>query len=260
MRYKLFLSYNGATTNGWQIQNNNPSIQGYLQNALAMLLKESLTITGAGRTDTGVHASQYYAHIDIGSPINVDIKKLIYKLNAILPKEIVIHDLIKCDNPFHARFDADKRQYRYFIHRKKDPFMNEKSYLYTFPLDIEEMKKATALLPGTRDCSCFEKSGGNSSSSICTIYEARWEHYTPDHVKLLGYPGGEEDYLVFTISANRFLRNMVRAIVGTLLEVGKGKKSLEEFQTILEKGNRSDAGESVPGKALFLCGIHYAEK
>ena len=260
MRYKIFLSYNGSAFKGWQIQNNAPSVQGYIQKALSTLLKGEYTITGAGRTDTDVHATRYVAHLETDSPIDCDMKSLIYKLNSILPKEIVIHDFARTNDDFHARFAANRREYRYFLHRKKDPFMNDRSYLYTFPLDINKMNEAAALLAGTRDCSCFEKSGGNSSGPVCTIYEAKWECYTPDHVRLLGYPGGEGDYLVFTVSANRFLRNMVRAIVGTLLDVGKGKKSLEDFKKILESGDRCAAGESVPGKALFLCDVNYPEE
>ena len=149
------------------------------------------------------------------------------------------------------------REYKYFIHRKKDPFMEGYSYLFTFPLDVEKMNRAATALLGKHDFSCFEKVGSDNKTSICTVFHAGWEPYTPDHVRMMGYPASEGDYLVFTIRADRFLRNMVRAVVGSLLEIGRGRHEEDWMETLTQGGSRSDAGESVPGHALFLCKVDY---
>ncbi len=256
MRYKIILSYDGSSFCGWQVQNCAPTVQECLQNALATLLKETVSVTGAGRTDSGVNAVNYTAHFD-SSARDLDARALRCKLNAILPAGIMVHEVLPAPPEFHSRFDARQREYKYFIHRRKDPFVNEYSLLYTFGLDVGKMNEAAEMLVGRRDFSCFEKTGSNSKTSVCEVTHARWEEYSPTHVALMGYPAEEGDYLVFTIRADRFLRNMVRAVVGSLLDVGRGRRDLEWFAGLLESGTRSDAGESVPGKALFLTGVEY---
>ena len=260
MKYIIRLSYNGAPFCGWQLQKNGTSIQGELQKTLSMLLDSEIPVTGAGRTDAGVNAVNYIAHFDVPDTAAADPEFLKYKLNAILPKAIAVHEIIPADPGFHARFSAVSREYHYFIHRKKDPFMENFSHYCVYPLDIGKMNVAASYLTGEHDFSCFEKTGGNNLTSVCTVYEARWERYTPAHVSALGYPAGPDDYIVFRIRANRFLRNMVRAIVGSLVDVGRGKRDPEWFRGLIGKGSRSDAGESVPGKALFLNEVRYQEK
>ena len=256
MRYKITLSYDGSDFRGWQIQNNAKTIQECLQAALSTLLKEEIAVTGAGRTDSGVNAINYVAHFDTSSG-DLDAELVGYKINAILPHGIKVHGIVPADPEFHARFDAKAREYKYFIHRAKDPFALGYSYLYTFPLDVEKMNRAAAKLLGVHDFSCFEKVGGSNKTSICDVTLARWEEYSPDHVRMMGYPASEGDYLVFTIRADRFLRNMVRAVVGTLLEIGRGRRDESWMDELVKGGSRSDAGESVPGHALFLCKVDY---
>lgn len=256
MRYKIVLSYNGSDFCGWQIQNDAPTVQGCLQKALGTLLREEIQVTGAGRTDTGVHAVRYVAHFD-SSRDDLGATDFCYKLNAILPRGITVHEAVPAEDGFHARFGARKRSYRYFLHRRKDPFMEGRSYRCGYPLDIEAMNRAAEMILGTHDFSCFEKTGGNNKTSVCTVTVARWETYTPGHAALLGYPAEEGDYLVFTVSADRFLRNMVRAIVGTLIEIGRGRQSPEWMEEVLKKGDRCAAGESVPGYGLYLYEVLY---
>ena len=304
MRFVLSLSYNGRPWCGWQIQNSDPSVQGALQAALSRLCGSEVSVTGAGRTDTGVNASGYVAHFDLPSPLPFPQEDFCYKLNAILPRSIVVHSVVPVSEEFHARFSARKRSYTYFIHRVKDPFIEEFSWLCGYPsLDFGAMNEACRYLLGTHSFDCFEKTGGNAKTSVCTVYEAFWAPYTPSHVAVLGTPlkaGGTEvagtcghprphkgegpklvwegsaqptvsgtsvpqanegvpdsKYWYFRISADRFLRNMVRAIVGSLIEVGRGKRPPEWIAQLVESGTRSDAGESVPGHALFLNKVEY---
>ena len=259
-RYSVRLSYNGSAFCGWQIQNNAVSVQEELEKALSTLCREQVQVSGAGRTDTGVNSINYIAHFDLLNTPSMTAAQLCYKLNAILPKEICIHEIKETAPDFHARFDAISRQYHYFIHFNKDPFCSSFSYLSRTPLDIEAMNTGARFLLGTHDFSCFEKVGGGNATSICTVMEASWRTYTPAHVAVTGFPYREGDYIVFTIKANRFLRNMVRAIVGSLLEVGRGKRSPEWIGELISKGNRSDAGMSVPGNALFFSGAAYENK
>ncbi|MBO4447292.1 MAG: tRNA pseudouridine(38-40) synthase TruA [Bacteroidales bacterium] len=256
MRYKTVLSYNGAGFYGWQIQVSDPSVQQSLEEALTVLLSENVRVTGAGRTDTGVNACSFTAHFDAAD--GLDTASLCCKLNAILPSGIRIHSIEAAAGDFHSRFDATAREYCYLLHRSKDPFMEGKSWLCGYPvLDMGEMNRAAAILKGTRDFACFAKNGSPVKTTVCTIYDAQWSHYTPDHVRLMGYPGREEDYLIFRIRADRFLRNMVRAIVGTLVEVGRGKRSAESMEELLQSADRCRAGESVPGYALYLSSVKY---
>lgn len=259
MRYKIRLSYDGSQFCGWQIQNNAVSVQGTIETALSTLLGQAVQITGAGRTDTGVNAINYIAHFELPEEAVLKADQICYKLNAMLPREITIHEVCETSEEFHARFDASNREYRYFIHFRKDPFAEKFSYRMRFPLDMEAMNKAAEFLLGTHDFSCFEKVGGNNKTSICTITEAGWSHYKPTHAELMGMPYEDGDYIVFHIKADRFLRNMVRAIVGTLIEVGRGKKDPEWIEELIASGTRSDAGQSVPGNALFFCGAEYQE-
>ena len=257
MRYKIRLSYDGSAFCGWQIQNNARTVQGELEKALETFLGQHIGITGAGRTDTAVNAINYIAHFDIPDEVRTEATQIAYKLNAITPREITIHEVSPCDGDFHARFDAVSREYRYFIHFTKDPFCEKYSYRMRYPLDITLMNKAAEHLLGKHDFSCFEKVGGNNATSICTITEAGWKTYRPQHTVLTGAPYKEGDYIMFTIKADRFLRNMVRAVVGSLIEVGRGKKDPSWIIELIENGNRSDAGSSVPGNALFFCGAEY---
>ena len=257
MRYSLRLSYDGSSFCGWQIQNNATSLQGTIESAISTILGKSIQITGAGRTDTGVNAINYVAHFDLPSEMSLDAEQLCYKLNAMLPREIIIHEISEVSEEFHARFDARNREYHYFIHFRKDPFCEKFSYRMRYPLDMEAMNKAAQLLLGEHDFSCFEKVGGNNATSICTITEAGWSTYKPAHVNLMGAPYCEGDYIVFRIRANRFLRNMVRAIVGSLIEVGRGKKDPSWITELIASGSRSAAGQSVPGNALFFTGAEY---
>ena len=261
MRYKMALSYDGAPFFGWQRQSDAPSVQQCLEEALSTLLRERVDVTGAGRTDTGVNASAYTAHFDASNPL--DTTQICYKLNAILPPAVKVHSIERTADDFHARFDATEREYTYFLHRVKDPFIAGRSYLCGYPvLDFEAMNRAAHALLGTHDFACFAKTGSDVKTTVCTLREACWYSYEPDHVRLGGYPAGvdgagQEGYYYFRIRGDRFLRNMVRAIVGTLIEVGRGKRSAGSMAALLESGDRCSAGESVPGHALFLTGIKY---
>ena len=259
MRHLIRLSYDGSAFCGWQIQNNARTVQGELEKALSTLLGAEVSVVGAGRTDSEVNAINYIAHFDVSDQVSINPEQLCYKLNAILPREMAVHEVSVADGEFHARFDARSREYHYFIHFRKDPFCEKYSYRMRYHLDIEKMNQAAKHLLGEHDFSCFEKVGGNNATSICTITEAAWSTYIPDHSKMMGYPCNEGDYIVFKIRANRFLRNMVRAIVGSLIEVGNGKKDPHWIAELIANGSRSDAGTSVPGKALFFSGASYGE-
>ena len=257
MRYSIRLSYDGSAFCGWQIQNNAISVQGTIESALSTLLGQAIQITGAGRTDTSVNAINYIAHFDIPEGTSFEAEHLCYKLNAMLPREITIHEISFVSDDFHARFDAKSREYCYFVHFVKDPFSEKFSYRMRYPLDIEAMNKACEHLLGEHDFSCFEKTGGNNTTSICTITHAGWKTYRPTHAEMMGAPYEEGSYIMFTVRANRFLRNMVRAIVGSLIEVGRGKKDPSWITELIASRSRSAAGQSVPGNALFFCGAEY---
>lgn len=244
MRYFICLSYNGSAFCGWQIQENANSVQEELQKTLSMLLKEPVSVTGAGRTDSGVHAINYIAHFDCQAVIQ-DTAHLAYKMNAILPKEIAVHSIYQVHNTAHARFDAISRSYKYYVHTNKDPFENGFSY-FVRPdnMDIEKMNLAARYFLGEHDFSSLEKVNGGNKTSICTVTHAEWVQIS-------------EHKFVFSVTANRFLRNMVRAMVGSLLEVGSGKRQPEWIEQMLAQKNRCAAGQSVPGKALFLVEVKY---
>lgn len=256
MRYKVTLSYDGSSFCGWQIQPHERTIQECLEQAMSTLLNEQITVTGAGRTDSKVNAIMYVAHFDSTSD-SLDASNLTYKLNAILPPQIRVHEVSEADPDFHARFDAREREYRYFLNRKKDPFIQKYSWLCGYALDVDKMNEAASMLLGRHDFRCFQKAGSDNRTTVCEVFEAKWETYVPDHVRLMGYPAEDGDYLMFTIKADRFLRNMVRAVVGTLIDIGRGRQEVSWMMELLDGGSRSDAGESVPGHALFLCGVRY---
>lgn len=247
-RYFIQLAYNGANYNGWQEQDNTPhTVQQVIREKLSMILGEAVEITGCGRTDTGVHAKDYFAHFDSAkTDLHVTTSNYLYKLNKVLPYEIAIKNIYPVKEDASSRFDAQWRSYEYCIHRSKDPFLFDSS-LYVFgDLDFERMNAAAAHLLTVTDFTSFSKVNTQTFTNNCTVTEARWIRIN------------DNEYL-FRITANRFLRNMVRAIVGTLLETGKAKLSIEQFKAIVESKNRSAAGMSAPAHALYLTHIHYPE-
>lgn len=242
-RYFLQLAYKGTNYHGWQIQDNAPTIQAEINKALSILLNQTIETIGCGRTDTGVHASDYYAHFDC---LEIkDIPQLIYKLNKFLSQDIAVYKILKVKNDANARFDAIERTYNYYITKRKDPFLTESAYYYYGNLNVIEMNKASEILLTYKDFEAFSKSNTQVNNYICHISYAKWTE--------------KNEVLNFEITANRFLRNMVRAIIGTLLEVGKGTINLEEFKQVIESKNRSNAGFSVPAHALFLSNIKYPQ-
>lgn len=245
MRYFITLSYSGLNYSGWQKQCNADTIQQRIEDALTMLLHSKTEITGAGRTDSGVSARNYVAHFDTDVPIETeDPGRLIYKLNAILPKDIAIHSIKRVPDGAHARFDARLREYKYYMHTVKDPFSDTYSYRHYCDVDVVKMNIAAKYFLGRQDFSSLEKLHGGNTNSICEVFSAGWEEVSDRHY-------------IFTVSANRFLRNMVRAMVGSLLEVGSGKREPEWIKEMLAQHDRCAAGNSVPGNALFLNRIEY---
>ncbi|HNW70067.1 MAG TPA: tRNA pseudouridine(38-40) synthase TruA [Bacteroidales bacterium] len=241
-RYFIKLSYDGSRYHGWQQQDNAMSIEHKLNVALNTILRQEVKITGCGRTDAGVHAKEFYAHFDAEQAVEAG-EKMVYNLNSLLPDDIVIDNIFKVKPEAHARFSATKRTYRYFINSKRNPFSKDYEYFFFRKLDMGLMNEACNILIEHKDFSCFSKTHTQVNNFFCTIYEARWET--------------QDSRYIFTITANRFLRNMVRAIVGTMLDVGLHKISLEEFRKIIEKGSRSEAGMSVAAKGLFLTKVEY---
>ena len=240
MRYFIELSYNGKAYHGWQNQPNAISVQQVLEEALSRILQTKIAVVGAGRTDAGVHASQLFAHFDIEKPL---IENLIFKLNSFLPNDIAVHDVFKVKDDAHARFDALSRTYNYIISTKKDVFNFDFSYGFHLPLDIEKMNAACNILLQYKDFQCFSKSNTDVKTYNCTIEHAQWE-FTNNELK-------------FVITADRFLRNMVRAIVGTLISIGQGKTSINDLHEIIKSKDRSRAGTSVPAQGLYLVKIGY---
>lgn len=236
-RYFIHLAYNGANYCGWQIQPQSPSVQAELERCLGLKLGQPVSITGCGRTDTGVHARCYYAHFDYDGVIE-DCEELAYRLNVFLPSDIVIYRIWEVKPESHARFDALSRTYHYQITRCKNPFHQTDAFAYYGPLDVTLMQQAADLLFDYTDFTSFSKLHTQVKTNNCRIMEAKWLE--------------QGDLLVFRIKADRFLRNMVRAIVGTLLEVGKGRMTLDEFKKTIELKDRCSAGESVPAQGLFL--------
>lgn len=243
MRYFLELAYKGTAYHGWQIQNNAVSVQEIVNKGLSTILRQEITTTGSGRTDTGVHARQQFVHFDF--PEELDKEQTVYKLNAVFPVDVVAYSLLKVNDEAHARFDAISRSYEYKIHKRKDPFLHNLSYLFTSPLDVEQMNNAARILLKYTDFESFSKVKTDANSFLCNITHAHWLQ--------------DENHLSFVISANRFLRGMVRAIVGTMLEVGTGKISIQQFEDIINKKNRSEAGRAVPPGGLYLTKVEYPQ-
>ena len=244
MRYFLQLSYNGAGYCGWQVQPNGISVQQVLNEALQTLLGASAVCTGSGRTDTGVHARMQVAHFD--ADLHLAHEELLYKLNSILPKDIAVQSLKPVKNEAHARYDAMCRSYEYHIHRQKDPFREGFSYYFKPEVDTDAMNAAASLLLEWKDFQSFSKVKTDVKHYDCEVFEAVWKN--------------QNDTLVFYVSANRFLRGMVRAMVGTLLQVGIKKLSIDGLRQILEKRDRRAAARNVPPEGLYLTKINYPEE
>lgn len=243
MRYFLELRYNGGAYFGWQRQPAMPTVQQTLEQALATLLREPVEVTGAGRTDTGVNASYYVAHFDVSQPV-AEPQQLLRKLNFMLPGDIAVDSLTPVADGAHARFDAREREYRYFIEPHKNPFTRGGSWQYYVPLDVVRMNEAAAMLLEFDDFTSFAKLNSNNHTNICHVRRADWGIE----------PSGT---LCFTIRADRFLRNMVRAIVGTLVDVGRGRYSPEEFRAIIASRDLSQSSAGAPAQGLFLSDVSY---
>lgn len=241
MRYFITFSYLGSSYHGWQRQPDASSVQQTLEEAMKLFLKEVISLVGAGRTDTGVHAKVMVAHFDTQQSFKIE--ELIHRLNAYLDESIAILSIVEVVADAHARFDATSRSYEYWVVQQKNPFLTQAAYYITHPLDVNRMNEAATLMLDHKDFECFSKSNTDVHTYLCDVTRAEWVF--------------EGERLVFHVSANRFLRNMVRAIVGTLIEVGKGKMSIDEFKAVLNSKDRRNAGPSVPAKGLYLATIQY---
>ncbi len=282
MRYFIYLSYDGTAYHGWQIQPNGESVQGVLQRALSLLLRQEIAVTGAGRTDAGVHAALMVAHFDAplpappvggrasyplessevresfslpedmqSSPPRGELERdrelergWVYRLNGMLPPDIAIHKIVPVPDDMHARFSARARTYYYYVHTRKSPFLRDHSWRLVHTPDFEAMNRAAALLLDYEDFTSFSKLNTDTKTNICHVRSARWVQLSDHEWR-------------FEITADRFLRNMVRAIVGTLMEVGRGQLTLDGFREVIEKKDRCAAGDSVPARGLFLQNVEY---
>ena len=254
MRYFVRLAYNGADFHGWQIQPHDTSVQQVLEQALATVLRVSVAVTGAGRTDTGVNARTMYAHFDVETPI-ADTAALCRSLNGLLGRNVAVYVIFPVADDAHARFDATSRTYKYFLHTAKSPFLYPLSWECHFNLDFDLMNEAAQHLLRYTDFTSFSKLHTDVKTNNCRVTHARWERVKPVADGSSGEWVGEQ--WVFTITADRFLRNMVRAVVGTLVEVGRHRITVQEFCRIIEAQDRCEAGNSMPGNALFLWDITY---
>lgn len=244
MRYFIYLEFDGSAYSGWQIQPHSPSVQQTLEQSLALFLRQDVSVTGAGRTDAGVHASEMVAHFDLDEP--QDCAWMQNKLNGILPADIAVHRIVPVKADAHARFDAISRTYKYYVTLNKSAFNRDYSWFLPNVPDFEMMNSAAEILMKTVDFTSFSKLHTDTKTNDCRVTEAKWEEL----------PDGR---WVFTITADRFLRNMVRAIVGTLMEVGRGKLTVDGFQRIIESKDRCSAGDSAPAQGLFLHKIVYPD-
>lgn len=242
MRYFITFSYDGTAYHGWQIQPHSVTVQEELQKALSTLMRKPMEVVGAGRTDTGVHARKMIAHFDHDEVL--DCLQLVYKLNKLLPRDIAVQHVEPVADDMHARFSAKSRTYHYYVHLDKNPFLRSYSWQVYGNPDFELMNRAARVLMEYKDFTSFSKVNTDTKTNDCTITEARWD-----------WVG--EDQWRFTVTANRFLRNMVRAIVGTLMEVGRGRMTIEQLRSVIEAKDRCRAGDSVPGNALFLVEVLY---
>jgi tRNA pseudouridine38-40 synthase len=250
MRRFLELSYLGSTYHGWQSQPNALGVQQVVEEALTTICREPIAIVGAGRTDTGVNARRMYAHFDSSYEI-ADKKRFLIAMNRLCGKAITIHDVLEVADDAHARFDAVSRSYKYFVTFEKSSFLSPLAWHSPTPLSLEKMNEAASILLETEDFTSFAKLHSDTKTNICHVTEARWEIWQNEY----GTPGA-----VFTITADRFLRNMVRAVVGTLVDVGRGKIDLAGFRKVIERKDRCAAGTSMPGEALFLWDVVYPEE
>ena len=244
MRYFIQLSYDGTAYHGWQVQDGDETVQQHIEAGLRFKLGLKESVTGCGRTDTGVHARRFYAHFDLEKkPEATQLEKFVFELNNFLPKDIAVYRVFSVHDDAHARFDAISRTYKYYINTVKDPFSERFAWTYRVPLDLEAMNQAAATLKNHTDFTSFAKLHSDVKTNNCKISTTSWSR-----------KGGQ---LVFTITADRFLRNMVRAIVGTLVEVGRGKRTPEDFEEVVLRKDRSAAGMSAPAKGLFLEDVDY---
>jgi len=246
-RYFIEVAYKGTNYAGFQKQQNANSIQAEIEKVLQIFFKDKFLLTCSSRTDAGVHALSNYFHFDSDSDINLlkpdKLQNSIYNLNAILPDDIVVKRLFAVEPTAHSRFDAKSRIYKYYIYQHKDPFLNDRAYYYPYSLDIDKLQSAADILLTNNDFSSFSKKHTQVKSFICTIKQASWT--------------AETDTIVFTVEGNRFLRGMVRGLVGTMLQVGRGKITINEFQKIIENSDATKADFSVPAHALFLFMVNY---
>ncbi len=245
-RYFIFISFKGTSYHGWQLQPRALTVQEVLDEALSLILSEKICTTGAGRTDAGVHASFFCAHFDSSFPDLDNKRNFVFKLNRFLPDDISVKEIRKVIPDANARFSAVSRTYKYFISRTKDPFTYDSSWFIHGPLDVENMNKVSALLMNYSDFTSFSRLHSGNLTNICRVYNAFWTN--------------EEKSLIFTIRADRFLRNMVRALTGTIVNVGKGKISAGEFEMIIQAKDRGRAAMSAPAKGLFLTDIEYRQE
>ena len=248
MRYFIELSYDGAAYCGWQRQPDALTVQQTLEQGLSTLLREPIEVVGAGRTDTGVNASYYVAHFDCEKGVE-NCAQLVYKLNLILPHDVAVKSVRKVKEEAHARFDAIEREYTYYISQRKNPFRRYSAWQYYVPLDMERMNEAAAKLLEYDDFTSFAKLNSNNKTNICRVVRAEWRSADDD-----------ADLLIFTIRADRFLRNMIRAIVGTLVDVGRGRYTVEDFERILHSRDLSLSSAGAPAVGLFLSDVKYGDE
>lgn len=239
-RYFIELSYSGTAYAGFQIQENAPTIQSEVEKALAVFFKQAFSLTGSSRTDAGVHALQNYFHFDTETEIP---QRVVYNINAILPPDIAVKRIFLVQQDAHCRFNAVSREYRYYVYREKDPFLRDRAYFFPYPLQLEQLNAAATLIKEHTDFTSFSKRNTQVKNFLCNIVESRWTD--------------ENNCLVYTVKANRFLRGMVRGLVGTMLQVGRGKTDIEGFRKIIESRNCAHADFSVPGHGLFLCSVNF---
>lgn len=243
LRYLLHMAFKGTAYHGWQKQHNATGVQTVLEEKISILLGESIDTLGCGRTDTGVHASSFYVHFDTSK--NFQSGQMVHKLNHMLPNDIAVFSINQVHEQFNARFDAKYRTYQYHISTIPNPFELETSWFLNVKLDIDAMNQAADLLIGKKNFECFSKVHTQVNNFLCEVMHAKWEQ--------------QEGKIIFTIRANRFLRNMVRAIVGTLVDVGRGKLSISDFEKILNSNDRCEAGQSAPAQGLFLTEVYYGD-
>ncbi len=246
MRYFLELQYMGSNYCGWQRQTNQPSVQQRLEQTLSTYFRTPIEVVGAGRTDTGVHASYYVAHFDLAEEV-IDPSQAIYKLNRMLPDDVAIRSMTAVPATAHARFDALEREYRYYIEPQKNPFTRSLAWHYAVDLDLDAMNRAAAVLLEECDFTSFAKLNSNNKTNLCCVVKAEWE--------VLG-----DGKLCFTIRANRFLRNMVRAIVGTLIDVGRGRYTVDQFVEIVRSRDLSRSSGGAPAEGLYLTDVRYPQE